>query len=311
MTLTNARPLIIATRQSPLALWQANFVKDQLEEAHPGLQVVLKTFITQGDKILDTPLAKIGGKGLFVKELEAALLGGRADLAVHSCKDLPMHLPEGLELSVIMKRHDPRDALVSNRFNALDELPNGAVVGTSSLRRRCQLLALRPDLKVKDLRGNVGTRLGKLDAGEFDAIILAASGLDRLELELRIAERIDTKTCLPAVAQGALGLEVRSQDAWVQTLIEPLNCQSTEVAVRAERAMNRDLEGGCQVPIAGYAQTQGDKVELTGRVLNADGTLVLEASASGQSCEAEAVGKSVAAALKAQGAERVLAEFYQ
>lgn len=212
----------IATRQSPLALWQAEFVKAQLEHFHPNIKVELVTMVTKGDKILDTPLAKVGGKGLFVKELETAMLEGRADIAVHSMKDVPVEFPEGLGLEVICEREDPRDAFVSNKYKNLDELPQGSVIGTSSLRRQCQIRAARPDLIIRDLRGNVGTRLGKLDAGEYDAIILAAAGLIRLEMPERIASLIEPEQCLPAVGQGAVGIECRLDDERIKELLAPL-----------------------------------------------------------------------------------------
>lgn len=244
------KTLKIATRQSPLALWQAEHIRARLQELHPDLTVELVKFVTQGDKILDTPLAKIGGKGLFVKELEAALLDGRADLAVHSMKDVPMALPEGLTLAVICEREDPLDAFVSNHFEKFADLPQGARVGTSSLRRKSQILKQRPDLQIIDLRGNVGTRLSKLDDGQYDAIILASAGLKRLGLEERIRHCIEPSVSLPAVGQGALGLECRADDQDVLALIQPLLHTETDVCVRAERAFNAYLEGGCQVPIA-------------------------------------------------------------
>ncbi|OGO76010.1 MAG: hydroxymethylbilane synthase, partial [Chromatiales bacterium RIFOXYA1_FULL_46_5] len=231
----------IATRKSALALWQANFVKAELEAAHPGLQVELVPMSTQGDKILDTPLAKIGGKGLFVKELETAMLEGRADIAVHSMKDVPVDFPEGLMLHTICQREDPRDAFVSTTYQQLADLPQGAVVGTSSLRRQCQIKAIRPDLQIKDLRGNVNTRLAKLDAGEFDAIILASAGLIRLGFEARIASFLEVSTSLPANGQGAVGIECRSDDLIVQQLLAPLEHKETRICVLAERAMNRKL----------------------------------------------------------------------
>ena len=243
--MTQSTPIRIATRKSPLALWQAHFVKDALQAAHPGLEVELVTMVTKGDIILDTPLAKVGGKGLFVKELEVAMLEGRADLAVHSMKDVPVDFPEGLGLVTICEREDPRDAFVSNTYNNIDELPQGAVVGTCSLRRQCQLKEYRPDLVIKELRGNVGTRLGKLDAGEYDAIILAAAGLKRLELEERIRSFIEPEQSLPAVGQGAVGIECRVDDERLLKLLEPLNHQDTADRVRCERAMNLTLEGGC------------------------------------------------------------------
>ncbi|HDS1153180.1 TPA: hydroxymethylbilane synthase, partial [Pluralibacter gergoviae] len=246
--------LRIATRQSPLALWQAHYVKARLEAHHPQLQVELVPMVTRGDVILDTPLAKVGGKGLFVKELELALLEGRADIAVHSMKDVPVAFPQGLGLSVICERGDPRDAFVSNHYASIDALPAGSIVGTSSLRRQCQLAASRPDLVIRSLRGNVGTRLGKLDAGEYDAIILAVAGLQRLGLESRIRQPLSPEQSLPAVGQGAVGIECRMDDERTLALLAPLNHPETAVRVTAERAMNTRLEGGCQVPIGSYAE---------------------------------------------------------
>ncbi|MGD8909544.1 MAG: hydroxymethylbilane synthase, partial [Chromatiales bacterium] len=238
----------IATRKSPLAMWQAEHVAAELKRIHPKIVVEIQGMTTQGDKILDTPLAKIGGKGLFIKELEQGLLSGRADIAVHSMKDVPVELPEGLHLSVIMQRGDPRDAFVSNRYKSLDELPDGACVGTSSLRRQSQLAELRPQLQIKSLRGNVNTRLGKLDKGEYDAIILAAAGLIRLGFEERITAFISQEQSLPAIGQGAVGIECRSDDSRVNELIAPLHHPETASCVLAERAMNQRLNGGCQVP---------------------------------------------------------------
>ena len=283
--------LIIATRESALALWQANFVKSELERIHPNLTVELLGMTTRGDQILDSPLAKIGGKGLFVKELETALLDGRADIAVHSMKDVPMSFPEGLELGVICQREDPRDAFVSNHFSAICELPQGAVVGTSSLRRSCQLRRERPDLVIKDLRGNVNTRLAKLDRGEYDAIILATAGLKRLGFDDRIAEVIDTNWLLPA------------------TLLAPLRCEHTSSCVLAERAMNLRLNGGCQVPIAAFATRADDgQITLRGRVGSTDGTTMLESEHVG--IDPEALGLKVADELISQGAAEILAEVY-
>ena len=247
------KTLKIATRQSPLALWQANYVKDRLQQQYPDLTVELVPMVTKGDVILDSPLAKIGGKGLFVKELENALLNKEADIAVHSMKDVPMQFPEGLGLAVICQREDPRDAFVSHSYRTFTELPQGAVVGTSSLRRQCQLKALRPDLDIRSLRGNVGTRLSKLDNGDYDAIILASAGLIRLGLADRIASFIDIEQSLPAAGQGAVGIECRTDDVQVQALLAPLADAETTYCVRAERAMNNHLQGGCQVPIGGYA----------------------------------------------------------
>ncbi len=305
MTVTAER-LRIATRQSPLALWQAEYVKAQLELHHPGIIVDLLKFTTRGDKILDTPLAKIGGKGLFVKELEQALLAGEADIAVHSMKDVPMAFPEGLTLGVICPRESPFDALVSNRIGSFAELPEGAVVGTSSLRRQCQLRRLRPDLQIRDLRGNVGTRLAKLDAGEYDAIVLAAAGLKRLGMEDRIRELLPAELCLPAGGQGAVGIELRSQDAATAALIAPLACHETTRRVTAERALNNRLQGGCQVPIACYAVEEGDLLYLRGLVGSTDGSELLMAEGRAALADASALGVAVADRLLAQGADRIL-----
>lgn len=303
--------LKIATRQSPLALWQAEHIRTRLQQLHPNLQVELVTFVTQGDKILDTPLAKIGGKGLFVKELENALLDGRADLAVHSMKDVPMELPEGLDLPVICEREDPFDAFVSNQYQHLDELPQGATLGTSSLRRKCQILQVRPDLNIIDLRGNVGTRLSKLDAGEYDAIILASAGLKRLGLGERIRHQLLPSVSLPAVGQGALGLECRSNDQAVLDLILPLLHTETDVCVRAERAFNRTLQGGCQVPIAGFATLEQGQLQIEGRVGSVDGKVLLTAQRQGSPQQAELLGEQLAQDLLAQGAGELLQALYQ
>lgn len=305
------KTLKIATRQSPLALWQAEHIRARLEAMHADLTVELVTFVTQGDKILDTPLAKIGGKGLFVKELEAALMDGRADLAVHSMKDVPMALPEGLSLAVICEREDPLDAFVSNHYASFADLPQGAKVGTSSLRRKCQILKARPDLEIIDLRGNVGTRLSKLDDGQYDAIILASAGLKRLGLAERIRHTIQPDVSLPAVGQGALGLECRSQDQAVLDLILPLMHAETNVCVRAERAFNAYLEGGCQVPIAGYATLQNGQLQIEGRVGSVDGRTILKAVQHGAPEQAEMLGEELAKALLAQGAGELLKALYQ
>ena len=304
------KTLKIATRQSPLALWQAEHIRSRLESLHQDLHVELVTFVTQGDKILDTPLAKIGGKGLFVKELEAALLDGRADLAVHSMKDVPMHLPEGLELAVICEREDPFDAFVSNHYQHFDELPQGAKLGTSSLRRKCQILKMRPDLDVIDLRGNVGTRLSKLDDGQYDAIILASAGLKRLGLASRILHTLAPELSLPAVGQGALGLECRAQDQDVLNLILPLMHDETNVCVRAERAFNAYLEGGCQVPIAGFATLNQGELKIEGRVGSVDGQTLLKAEQVGDPEDAEQLGISLAKSLLEQGAGELLKALY-
>lgn len=302
--------LRIATRKSPLALWQAEHIRAELQRLHPGLQVELVTFTTQGDKILDTPLAKIGGKGLFVKELEVALLDGRADIAVHSMKDVPMAFPEGLGLIAIGEREDPRDAFVSNRYDSLQSLPPGAVVGTSSLRRQCQLRSKRPDLVIRDLRGNVNTRLAKLDGGEYDALILASAGLKRLGFTDRIRTEIPPEYSLPAVGQGALGIEARLDDRRIAALIAPLNHEDSAVRVRAERAMNRRLQGGCQVPIAGYAELQGDTLSLRALVGSVDGREILRDEIAGPRAEAERLGEALAERLLAAGAGRILSAVY-
>ncbi|MEO9281829.1 hydroxymethylbilane synthase [Acinetobacter sp. WA-87] len=304
------KTLKIATRQSPLALWQAEHIRARLQELHPDLTVELVKFVTQGDKILDTPLAKIGGKGLFVKELETALLDGRADLAVHSMKDVPMALPEGLTLAVICEREDPLDAFVSNTFEKFADLPQGARVGTSSLRRKSQILKQRPDLQIIDLRGNVGTRLGKLDDGQYDAIILASAGLKRLGLENRIRHTIEPNVSLPAVGQGALGLECRADDQDVLALIQPLLHIETDVCVRAERAFNAYLEGGCQVPIAGYATLQDGKIHIEGRVGSVDGQTLLRAEMTDEAHNAQQLGENLARNLLEQGAGDLLKALY-
>lgn len=299
----------IATRKSPLALWQAEYVKAKLLQYHPQLSVELVTFTTQGDKILDTPLAKIGGKGLFVKELEQAMLAGDADIAVHSMKDVPMECPQGLAITTICQREDPTDAFVSNRFSCLEDLPLGAIVGTSSLRRQCQLRALRPDLIINDLRGNVGTRLGRLDNSEYDAIILASAGLKRLGLEQRIAQSLTQ--LLPAVGQGAVGIEARSNDVELLALLAPLHHLPTAICVQAERAMNRHLQGGCQVPIAGFATLDNQLLSLKALVGSVDGQSILQAQAQTTNLHAiEQFGESVAENLLAQGADKILAAIY-
>ncbi|MEH3021473.1 MAG: hydroxymethylbilane synthase [Pseudomonas oryzihabitans] len=304
------REIRIATRQSALALWQADYVKARLEAAHPGLRVSLLPMTSRGDKLLDAPLAKIGGKGLFVKELENALLDGSADIAVHSMKDVPMEFPDGLGLYAICEREDPRDAFVSNRHGSLAELPRGSVVGTSSLRRQAQLLALRPDLEIRFLRGNVNTRLAKLDADEYDAIILAAAGLIRLGFADRIRESLTVEHSLPAGGQGAVGIECRTDDAEVHALLEPLHHFDTERRVAAERALNRRLNGGCQVPIACYAVQDGELLWLRGLVGQPDGGLLLRAEARGPLNDPASLGVAVAEDLLAQGAQGILDAVY-
>ncbi|MGH1372317.1 MAG: hydroxymethylbilane synthase [Cellvibrionaceae bacterium] len=303
--------LRIATRKSALALWQAEYVKAELEAHHPELTVELVPMTSRGDKILDVPLAKVGGKGLFVKELEHSLLNQQADIAVHSMKDVPMEFPEGLGLSVICPREDPRDAFVSNRFESLEQLPEGSVVGTSSLRRQCQLLAKRPDLSIKFLRGNVNTRLQKLDDGEYDAIILASAGLIRLEMPERIRQRITPEFCLPAGGQGAVGIETRTDDKRINQLIAPLHCPTTAEQVMAERSMNRRLEGGCQVPIGCFAIHEGDdQLWLRGLVGNPDGSVMLEDDIRGSVADAEALGVTLAERLLDAGAGEILQAVY-
>ncbi|WP_027329713.1 hydroxymethylbilane synthase [Marinimicrobium agarilyticum] len=302
--------LRIATRKSLLALWQAEYVKSELEKHHSGLTVELVPLTSRGDKILDVPLAKVGGKGLFVKELEHAITNDEADIAVHSMKDVPMEFPEGLGLPVICPREDPRDAFVSNQFEQLSDMPAGSVVGTSSLRRQCQILAARPDLHVKFLRGNVQTRLRKLDDGEYDAIVLATAGLVRLELDERIRSRIAPEESLPAGGQGAVGIECRNDDARTIELIKPLHHEPTAELVRAERAMNRRLEGGCQVPIACYAIPCEEGLWLRGLVGSPDGTEMLYDEIRGPIPEGEAMGIALAERLLDAGAGRILAEVY-
>lgn len=308
--MTQPQTLRIATRKSLLALWQANYVKARLEDLHPQLTVELVPMTSRGDVLLDVPLAKVGGKGLFVKELEQAMLNGEADIAVHSMKDVPMEFPEGLGLAVICEREDPRDAWVSNRYASIDELPAGAVVGTSSLRRQSQILAQRPDLEVKFLRGNVQTRLAKLDNGDYDGIILASAGLLRLELDERIRGYIEPEQCLPAGGQGAVGIECRTADAAIIELIKPLHHQTSAEAVLAERAMNRRLEGGCQVPIACYAIHQGDQLWLRGLVAEPDGSRVLSGEICGPASTGERMGVELAERLLADGADVILRKVY-
>lgn len=302
------QPIRIATRKSPLALWQAEEVARRLVESHPGIEVELVRMVTRGDKILDSPLAKVGGKGLFVKELEQGMLDGRADLAVHSMKDVPVEFPDGLHLPVVLAREDPRDAFVSERFGALAELPEEAHVGTSSLRRQLQLREQFPGLRILDLRGNVNTRLKKLDSGELDAIILAAAGLKRLGLENRIRATLAPEESLPAIGQGAIGIECRSDDPRINELIAPLDDEATHLRVRAERAMNARLQGGCQVPIAGYAELEGSGLRLRGLVGHPDGRQVYRATRNGPSSAPEELGERVAEDLLAQGAGQILTE---
>jgi hydroxymethylbilane synthase len=312
MTTTTVR---IATRKSALALWQAEYVKAKLEHFHPNIQVVLVPMTTKGDIILDTPLAKVGGKGLFVKELEVAMLEDRADIAVHSMKDVPVEFPEGLGLQVICPREDPRDAFISNTYKRLEDLPLGAIVGTSSLRRQCQIKAMRPDLDIRDLRGNVNTRLAKLDNGDYDAIILAAAGMLRLEMPERIAQYIEPETMLPANGQGAVGIECRTDDEETKRLLAPLEDKHTRLRVLAERSMNRALEGGCQVPIGSYAVIEtADNGEqslfLRGLVGAVDGSKILHNQVRGDIHQGEGLGNKLAQNLLKQGADIILQKVY-
>lgn len=300
----------IATRKSPLALWQAEHVGRLLQQVHPGIEVELVRMSTQGDRIIDAPLAKIGGKGLFVKELEQSLLDGRSDIAVHSMKDVPVELPPGLHVPVVIAREDPHDAFVSRAHPDLDALPAGARLGTSSLRRQAQLRARRPDLEIVTLRGNVGTRLRKLDEGRFDAVILASAGLIRLGLEDRITQRLDPGVCLPAIGQGAIGIECRVSDERVNGLIAVLNDPATQVCVSAERALNARLEGGCQVPIAGYATLAGETVVLDGLVGEPDGSRIIRDRVSGPGSQAVAIGRALAETLLSRGAASILTGVY-
>ena len=294
--------ITIATRESPLALWQANFVEAELKRHHPGIEVKLLGMTSRGDQLLDKPLYKVGGKGLFVKELETALLDERADIAVHSMKDVPMELPPGLTLGVICEREDPRDALVG--VTSFDDLPEGARLGTSSLRRSCQVMQRRPDLQIGFLRGNVNTRLAKLGAGEFDAIILACAGLKRLGFDDRIGAAIDEDFLLPAGGQGAVGIEYRETDSRVADLLAPLAHEETSRRVIAERTVVRRLDGGCDVPIASFAVAEGNSLWLRARVGSPDGKTVIVSEARGS--EPEALGLEVADALIAKGAADIL-----
>ena len=303
--------LRIATRSSPLALWQAEHVQARLEALHPHLTVSLLTMKTRGDKLLDAPLAKVGGKGLFVKELEAGLIDGRADLAVHSLKDVPVQFPDGLELALVMEREDPRDAFVSNTYESLAAMPAGSLVGTSSLRRQTQIRERYPELRVDWLRGNVNTRLAKLDAGDYDAIILAASGLKRLGFGERIRDAIEPEECLPAIGQGVLGIEIRSDDDQLREWIAPLADADTTTRITAERALNQTLNGGCQVPIAGYAVLEGDQIFLRGLVGEPDGSNTLRGEIRGSAANAHALGVELAEQLLARGADKILARLHE
>jgi len=300
--------LRIATRSSPLAQWQASHVKDQLCQIHSDLEVELVNIKTEGDKILDTTLSNVGGKGLFTKELEEALLSNSADIAVHSMKDVTIDIPSGLTLSTMMKREDPRDVFISNEYKSLMDLPPGARVGTSSLRRQCQIKAKRPDLEIQDLRGNIGTRLRKLDDGIYDAIILAAAGVKRLGVKHVVKEYLDIKTLLPAIGQGVIGIEVRKNDLDVHDLVRPLNDSLTQQGVEAERAFSRRLFGGCQLPIAAYAIIENNNLQLEGMVGRVNGEEIISGSIEGPLKEREELGCKLAEQLLSQGADIILQE---
>jgi len=301
------KALRIATRESPLALWQAHHVKALLREAHPALAVELVPMTTAGDQLLDRSLATAGGKGLFVKELETAMLEGRADIAVHSMKDVPARLPPGLCLSAFLRGEDPRDALVSNRYGSLAALPKGAVVGSSSLRRQAQLRLLRPDLELRELRGNVGTRLRKLDQGQYDAILLAHAGLLRLGLQARISESFAVDVFVPAIAQGVIGIECREDDAETRQRLAPLHHAGAATRLAAERTLNERLGGACSVPVAGHAVLQGSRLRLDALVAAPDGSRVVRAALQGNAAEAADIGARLAEHLLAAGAGEILA----
>lgn len=306
--MSESQPVRIATRKSPLALWQAEEVARQLKQRNPQLEIELVKIMSKGDKFLDAPLAKVGGKGLFVKELEQSMLDGEADIAVHSMKDVPMVFPEGLHLPVIMQREDPTDAFVSNNYSSLQDLPANARIGSSSLRRQLQIKEQMPEAEMLNLRGNVNSRLQKLDDGQFDAIILATAGLLRLEMQDRIRSRIPPEQSLPSVGQGAVGIECRVGDERIESLIAPLNDHDTHTRLLAERGMNNRLNGGCQVPIAGYALLEGDEIYLRGLVGRPDGSEVVRGEIRGPREQAEALGKSLAEDLLGRGADVILRE---
>jgi hydroxymethylbilane synthase len=301
------KKLVIASRESALAMWQARHIQARLQALYPETSVEILGMTTTGDQILDSPLARIGGKGLFVKELEIALEEGRADLAVHSMKDVPMHLPEGFALAATGEREDPRDAFVSVKYQRLEDLPEGSIVGTSSLRRQSQLQARLPHLKIESLRGNLQTRLRKLDEGQYAAIILAAAGLKRLGLESRIAQLIEPELSIPAVGQGALGIEIRSDRNDIRALLQPLNHADSEACVEAERAMSRALAGSCTVPLGAFARIENGTLRMIGFVASVDGREMVRDAVSGTPAEADALGKSLAQKLISHGADRILA----
>lgn len=307
---TKKRNVVIGTRGSKLALWQANWVRREIMKRNPDVEVALEKIKTTGDKILDVPLAKVGGKGLFVKEIEEALLDKNVDLAVHSMKDVPTVFPDGLILKCITKREDPRDALISRNNVSLKDLPSGAKIGTSSLRRQSQLLAYRPDFEIMQLRGNLDTRLQKLEDGHYDAIILAGAGVKRLGLEDKITELIPVEVSLPAIGQGALGIEVREDDGYIEEMVDFLNHGVTSFAVRAERAFLKRLEGGCQVPVAAYGELDDETLKLTGLVAATDGTRIIKNSITGPRRKAELMGRTLAEKLLKDGAYEILKELY-
>jgi len=304
------RIIKIATRQSPLALWQAEYVAERLKQAHLGIKTELVKMVTQGDKILDSPLSKIGGKGLFVKELEQGMIEGKADIAVHSMKDVPMAFPSSLHLAVILPREDPSDAFVSNHYASIDQLPAHAKIGTSSLRRQCQIAEHFPNAEILSLRGNVNTRLAKLDAGNYDAIILASAGLKRLGFSQRITQTLNSDFSLPAVGQGAVGIECRVDDVEINQLLAPLHDPDSTIRVTAERAMNQRLNGGCQVPIAGFAELRVDGLFMRGLVGKPDGSVIYRAEQVGRTDQAIEIGQAIADKLLAKGAGEILKDLY-
>lgn len=301
----------IGTRKSLLAMTQSTWIKNQIEDKYPKVEVELVKIVTKGDKILDVPLAKVGGKGLFVKELEEAMLNHDVDIAVHSMKDVPSELPEELHIGIITKRENPYDAFISTKYVSIQELPNGAKVGTSSLRRKSQLAKLRPDIVIEDLRGNLDTRLRKLDEGQYDAIILASAGLNRLKLSERVTAYFSAEEMLPAVAQGAVGIELRRADKGLLDKLSFLDHEETAVAVTAERGFLKRLEGGCQVPIAGFAQLDNGQVKLTGLIASVDGNKIIKKSATGSPDEAESLGIRLAEDLLSMGGKEILEEVYE